>query len=81
MPPMPIILDSDKMLKATLIILRLLLIIIFLLSIFPWLYEIKSRVGIDVFPGTHTGTVVEKYTHSHVKCEWLYPYHCQSDRT
>lgn len=66
--------------KASQTILRSLLIIIFLISIFPWLYEIKSRVGIDVFPTTHTGAVIEKYTHSRVKCEWLYPYNCQSDR-
>ena len=73
-------LDRDSirhnLLPAGLTIVRFLLLVIFLVSIFPWLYEIKSRVGIDVFPGTHTGTVVEEYTHNLVKCEWLYPYHC-----
>lgn len=67
---------GQKLLQVGLNIVRLLLLIFFLVSIFPWLYEIKSRVGIDVFPNTHTGTVVEEYTHSLVKCESLYPYHC-----
>lgn len=68
----------QNLLQVSQMILRLLLIIIFLISIFPWLYEIKSRVGIDVFPATHTGTVLQEYTHSKVKCEWLYPYHCDA---
>lgn len=67
----------QQFLKSSLIIIRLLLIIFLLVSAFPWLYEIKSRIGIDIFPGIHTGSVVEEYTHGIVKCEWLYPYSCE----
>ncbi len=54
------------------------LVIIFLIAAFPWLYEIKTKAGIDLVPGIHAGTFLEKYTHGLVKCEWLYPYSCAS---
>lgn len=57
-------------------ILRVLVIIALLIAAFPWLYEIKTRAGIDIVPGIHTGAFLEKYSHGLVKCEWLYPYHC-----
>ncbi|MEH2361689.1 hypothetical protein [Nostoc sp.] len=43
---------------------------------FPWLYEIKTKAGIDILPERHAGTFFEKHTHGLFKCKWLYPYHC-----
>lgn len=57
-------------------LLGLLVVIVLLISAFPWLYEIKTKAGIDIVPGIHTGPVLEKYSGRIVKCEWLYPYHC-----
>ncbi|MEH1767834.1 MAG: hypothetical protein V7K76_26760 [Nostoc sp.] len=54
-------------------------IITVLVLAFPWLYEIKTKAGIDISPGRHAGTFFEKHTYGLFKCEWLYPYHC--DRT
>lgn len=55
------------------------LVIIVLIAAFPWLYEIKTKAGIDLVPRIHAGTFLEKYTHGLVKCEWLYPYDCTGD--
>ena len=52
------------------------LIIIVLITAFPWLYEIKTKAGIDLIPAIHTGPFLEKHTYGLVRCEWLYPYHC-----
>jgi len=61
-------------------LLRIAIIIVLLVAAFPQLYEMKSKAGIDIIPQVHFGTVIEKYTKGIVKCEWLYPYYCHSDR-
>lgn len=61
---------------TSIVTVRLLLIMAMLIAIFPWLYEIKTRVGIDLIPDNHAGIILEKYSHGIVKCEWLYPYYC-----
>jgi len=55
------------------------LVIIVLIAAFPWLYEMKTKAGIDLVPRIHAGTFLSKYTHGLVKCEWLYPYDCTGD--
>jgi hypothetical protein len=67
--------SSRRFLRASLAILLPLLIIV-LIAAFPWLYEIKTKAGIDLVPGIHAGSFLEKYSHGLVKCEWLYPYDC-----
>lgn len=62
-------------------IVRTAIIIVLLVAAFPWLYEVKSKLGIDIIPQAHAGTLIEKYTRGVVKCEWFYPYYCYSDRT
>lgn len=62
------------------ILLRLVLALAILITAFPLLYEVKSRVGIDIFHGVHAGAFFEKHTRGLFKCQWLYPYHCPSDR-
>ncbi len=62
------------------ILLRLVLTVAILITAFPLLYEFKSRVGIDIVHGVHAGTFFEKHTRGLIKCQWLYPYHCPSDR-
>jgi hypothetical protein len=44
---------------------------------FPWLYEIKTKAGIDISQKYHAGPFLEKYTHGLFKCKWLYPYYCK----
>lgn len=68
----------QRFLSASFMMLRLLIIIALLIAAFPWLYEIKTKAGIDIAPGIHAGPVLEKYSHGLVKCEWLYPYYCPS---
>ena len=74
--------STKKFYKTTTIIVCLFatVIAVFILA-FPWLYEIKSKAGIDFIPGKHAGTVFEKHTHGLFKCEWLYPYHCDRSNT
>lgn len=67
---------STKFQGISLKILGLLLIIALLIAAFPWLYEIKTKAGINIVPGIHAGTFLEQHTHGLVKCEWLYPYDC-----
>lgn len=62
-------------------IIRTAIIIVLLVAAFPWLYEVKSKLGIDIIPKAHAGTLIEKYTHGIIKCEWFYPYHCYSNNT
>jgi hypothetical protein len=62
------------------ILLRLVLAMAILITAFPWLYEIKSRAGINIVEGVHAGTFLEQHTGGLIKCQWLYPYHCDSDR-
>ncbi|MEH2086643.1 hypothetical protein [Nostoc sp.] len=57
-------------------IIYLFAITAMLVVAFPWLYEIKTKAGIDISPGRHAGTFFEKHTRGLFKCEWLYPYHC-----
>ncbi|WP_330911067.1 hypothetical protein [Nostoc sp. UHCC 0870] len=47
-----------------------------LLAAFPWLYEIKTKAGINISKSRHAGTFIEKHTRGLFRCEWLYPYHC-----
>ncbi|MBA2750157.1 MAG: hypothetical protein H0U45_15875 [Tatlockia sp.] len=56
--------------------LRLVLAVAILITAFPLLYEFKSRVGIDIVHGVHAGTFFEKHSRGLIKCQWLYPYHC-----
>lgn len=67
---------SQILLRASLTVLRVLVIIALLIAAFPLLYEMKTRAGIDLVPGIHAGSFLEEHTHGLVKCEWLYPYHC-----
>ena len=46
------------------------------IAAFPWLYEIKSKAGINISKSRHAGTFFEEKTGGLFKCEWLYPYHC-----
>ena len=71
---------ATKFMGATFKIVRFLVIIALVLAAFPWLYEIKTKAGIDILPGVHAGSFLEKYTYGIVKCEWLYPYHCPADQ-
>ncbi len=59
---------------------RLVLVVALLITAFPLLYEIKSKAGIDIVSGVHTGTFLEKHSGGLIKCQWLYPYNCPSDR-
>ncbi|MEH1867104.1 MAG: hypothetical protein V7K69_19130 [Nostoc sp.] len=43
---------------------------------FPWLYEVKTKAGINISQSRHAGTFFEKHTFGLFRCEWLYPYHC-----
>ncbi|WP_414577768.1 hypothetical protein [Anabaena sp. CCY 9402-a] len=43
---------------------------------FPWLYEVKTKAGINISKSRHAGTFIEKHTRGLFRCEWLYPYHC-----
>ena len=58
------------------ILLRLVLAVAILITAFPLLYEFKSRIGIDIVHGVHAGTFFEKHSRGLIKCQWLYPYHC-----
>lgn len=62
------------------LLLRLVLIVVLLVAAFPLLYEIKTKAGIDIVRGIHTGSFLEKHSGGLIKCQWLYPYHCPSDR-
>lgn len=52
-----------------------------LVAAFPWLYEIKTKAGIDISPKYHAGTFFEKHTNGLFRCEWLYPYHCDRSKS
>lgn len=52
-------------------------IITALIAAFPWLYEIKTKAGINISKSRHAGTFFEKKSGGLFKCEWLYPYHCE----
>ena len=62
--------------KARTTIFYLFAVITVLVASFPWLYEMKTKAGIDISHSRHAGTFLEKHTHGLFKCEWLYPYRC-----
>lgn len=66
--------------KSNKVLIRLVLAVVILIVAFPLLYEIKSRAGIDIVRGVHAGPFFEKHSRGLIKCQWLYPYHCPSDR-
>lgn len=66
--------------KSNQIWLRLVLAVVLLVAAFPWLYEIKTKAGIDIVHGIHAGSFLEKHSGGLIKCQWLYPYHCPGDR-
>ncbi|MEH2171317.1 hypothetical protein [Nostoc sp.] len=68
--------NFQRFLNIKTTILYLFTVIAVFVVAFPWLYEIKTKAGIDISPGRHAGTFFEKHTHGLFKCEWLYPYHC-----
>ena len=68
--------NSRKFPNIKTTIIYLFAITAMLVVAFPWLYEIKTKAGIDISPGRHAGTFFEKHTRGLFKCEWLYPYHC-----
>ncbi|TBR61338.1 hypothetical protein B4U84_11190 [Westiellopsis prolifica IICB1] len=53
-----------------------LIFIAVFIALFPWLYEVKTKAGINISSKYHAGPFFEKHTHGLFKCEWLYPYHC-----
>ncbi|HEY9804509.1 MAG TPA: hypothetical protein V6D25_29525 [Leptolyngbyaceae cyanobacterium] len=55
------------------------LIIAAFIAAFPWLYEIKTKAGINISKSRHAGTFFEEKTGGLFKCEWLYPYRCEED--
>ncbi|QLE56831.1 hypothetical protein [Nostoc sp. TCL26-01] len=57
-------------------LLYLLTTITTLIVLFPWLYEIKTKAGINISQSRHAGTFFEKHTGGLFRCEWLYPYRC-----
>ncbi|MEH1933971.1 MAG: hypothetical protein V7L14_09620 [Nostoc sp.] len=68
--------NSRRLSKIRTTIFYIFAVIAVLVVAFPWLYEIKTKAGIDILPERHAGTFFEKHTHGLFKCEWLYPYHC-----
>lgn len=52
-----------------------------LVAAFPWLYEMKTKAGINISKSRHAGTFFEKHTHGLFKCEWLYPYRCDRPKS
>ncbi|MBH8563273.1 hypothetical protein I8748_13935 [Nostoc sp. CENA67] len=68
--------NSRRLAKLRTIVLYLFFAMTVLVAAFPWLYEIKTKAGINILPNHHAGTFLEKHTHGLFKCEWLYPYHC-----
>lgn len=45
-----------------------------LLALFPFLYEVKTKAGVDISHSRHAGPFLQKHTRGLFKCEWLYPY-------
>jgi hypothetical protein len=48
-----------------------------LIASFPWLYEVKTKAGINISQKYHAGSLLEKHTYGLFRCEWLYPYRCK----
>ncbi|MFW9264619.1 hypothetical protein [Nostoc sp. CALU 546] len=68
--------NSPKFLNIKTTFFYVFTFIAVLVVAFPWLYEIKTKAGIDISRSRHAGTFFEKHTHGLFRCEWLYPYHC-----
>ncbi|MGJ5634255.1 hypothetical protein [Nostoc sp. CALU 1950] len=68
--------NSQKFLNIKTTFFYLFTVIAVLVVAFPWLYEIKTKAGIDISRRHHAGDFFEKHTYGLFKCEWLYPYHC-----
>ncbi|WP_066383259.1 MULTISPECIES: hypothetical protein [unclassified Anabaena] len=62
-------------LKTTLIAISVTMVT--LVIAFPWLYEVKTKAGINISKSRHAGTFLEKHTGGIFRCEWLYPYRCR----
>jgi hypothetical protein len=45
-----------------------------LIAAFPWLYEVKTKAGINISSSRHAPVFFQKHTRGLFKCEWLYPY-------
>jgi hypothetical protein len=67
---------SYKFSKAVTFSLYLFSVMSIFIVSFPWLYEIKTKAGINISQKHHAGTLLEKHTYGLFRCEWLYPYHC-----
>ncbi|MCC5614627.1 hypothetical protein LC605_05965 [Nostoc sp. CHAB 5836] len=68
--------NSRRLPKIRTKIFYIFAVISVLVPTFPWLYEIKTKAGIDISPRHHAGSFFEKHTYGLFKCEWLYPYRC-----
>ncbi|AFW94334.1 hypothetical protein BMF77_01351 [Dolichospermum sp. UHCC 0315A] len=75
--PKKINFQSRKFPKAVTFSLYLFGVMAVLIVSFPWLYEIKTKAGINISKKYNTGSFLEKHTHGLFKCQWLYPYHCK----
>ncbi len=69
--------NSQKFFNIRTTILYLFAVMAVLVAAFPWLYEVKTKAGIDISHSRHAGPFLEKHTYGLFKCEWLYPYHCR----
>ncbi|MFM7407601.1 MAG: hypothetical protein ACKO3K_13330 [Cuspidothrix sp.] len=70
-------LGSRKFPKAVTFSLYLFGVMAVLIAAFPWLYEIKTKAGINISKKHHAGPLLERRTYGLFRCEWLYPYHCK----
>ncbi|UKO99087.1 hypothetical protein L6494_05020 [Nostoc sp. UHCC 0870] len=68
--------NSRKISKSKPKFIYIVVTMVTLLAAFPWLYEIKTKAGINISKSRHAGTFIEKHTRGLFRCEWLYPYHC-----
>lgn len=44
--------------------------LIFMFSILP-VYKVKTRLGVNILPGSHTPNLVEKWTGGLLKARWI----------
>jgi len=68
--------NSRKFRKVGTTIFFFVAAIAILAAAFPWVYEIKTKAGVNISDRYHAGTFLEKYTRGIFRCEWLYPYRC-----
>ncbi|MTJ07971.1 MULTISPECIES: hypothetical protein [unclassified Anabaena] len=74
--PKKLKIQSRKFPKAVTFSLYLFGVMAVLIASFPWLYEVKTKAGINISQKYHAGSLLEKHTYGLFRCEWLYPYHC-----